>query len=463
MPLAWRHRSTESEVKTVKGLTKFPKSFIWGTATASYQIEGAVSEDGRGPSIWDRFCHTPGNVVNDETGDVACDHYHHWQADLRLLKSLGVNAYRFSIAWPRIIPDGAGTINPKGLDFYDRLIDHLLQDGIEPFPTLYHWDLPQALEDRGGWTNRDSAGWFTDYATAVVGRFGDRVKRWVTFNEPNVFTILGYGVGEHAPGLRGEESMLRAINNVNRAHGLATRSIRGLGRGNEVGIVVVIEPYRPAAPDKAYREAAARLDCLWNRALVDPALLGRNAEGMLPLLERVAHSDDETDFADPVDFFGLNHYGPAYVAPSSETILGAKRVAAPAGTPLTEMNTPIDPAAFRETLLMLRARYGDLPIYITENGCAFPDRPDEFGRIHDGERIKFLRDYLGAALDAFADGCNIKGYFVWSFLDNFEWAHGYSKRFGLVHIDDETRDRTPKDSFTYFREVAASGDPRFVP
>ncbi|MDR3514955.1 MAG: GH1 family beta-glucosidase [Azospirillaceae bacterium] len=437
-------------------MSTFGSDFIWGTATSAYQIEGAVAEDGRLPSIWDDFSHQGGTVDGDDTGDVACDHYHRWRDDIALLKTLGVQAYRFSIAWPRVVPGGTGAVNDKGLDFYDRLVDALLAAGIEPFPTLYHWDLPQSLEDRGGWTNRDAAGWFTDYAEAVVNRLGRRVRRWTTFNEPNVFVIHGYGNGVHAPGRRDRTAMFQALNNVNRAHGLATTMMRAQGLGLQVGIVITMTTYRPARFNRACETAAQTLDTLWNRGFADPAILGHHAEGLRPWLEGIVQAGDEAAFAAPVDFLGLNHYFPDYVQADPDGLLGTASAGPPPGATVTDMNWEVDPGAFFDTMLMVRERYGDLPILVTENGCAYGTGPGADGQVHDSERIIYHRGYLDAAQQAIKAGVNLKGYFLWSLLDNFEWAAGYAKRFGIVHVDFATQKRTPKDSFDFYRHLIAS-------
>ena len=427
-----------------------PENFIWGASTAAYQIEGAAREDGRGPSIWDVFSHTPGKVKTGETGDVACDHYHRYREDVALMRDLGLDAYRFSVSWSRVLPQGTGAPNEKGLDFYARLIDALQEAGIEPWLCLYHWDLPQALHERGGWTARDAADWFGDYADLLARRFGSRVARWITFNEPNVFTIAGYATGMHAPGVADLGAMTAAAHGVNRAHGRAVDAIRAHSSA-PVGVVCNQQPVRPHRPGTDDEASAAFLDLVWNRMFADPMLLGDYPEGLRPLFASLIEAGDLAAVRRPVDFFGVNHYSPVYVRADASAPGGLALADPPHAAPKTMMGWEIAPDAFRATLVAEHRRYG-LPIVVTENGVAFPDRPGPDGRVDDRGRIAYLDAYLGAVAGAVADGARIDGYFVWSLLDNFEWAEGYAPRFGIIHVDYATQKRTPKASFGWLRD-----------
>ncbi|GAA0248814.1 GH1 family beta-glucosidase [Saccharothrix mutabilis subsp. mutabilis] len=446
-------------------MTDFPSGFRWGVATSSYQIEGGVAEDGRGRSIWDAFCEVPGAVAGGDTGAVACDHYHRWPLDVALLGDLGVDAYRFSVAWPRVQPTGAGLVERRGLDFYRRLCEALLERGIEPFPTLYHWDLPQALEERGGWRSRDTAMRFVEYATVVHDALGDLVTKWTTFNEPYVSSIVGYGEGRHAPGAREGHGALAAAHHLLLAHGLAVREMRGV-EGHEFGIVLNQSPSVPVSASERDVAAARRHDLLLRRQFTDPLFGGRYPEDYEEVFAGVTdlsfrHDGDLAAIGVPLDYVGINYYYRQHVAdaphrdpdPATRTAIdiGIDTTRLP-DVPRTAMNWPVEPAGLTETLLGLRDRYPDLPpVYLTENGCAYPDRPG----FADQERIDYLRDHLAAAREAMTAGVDLRGYFVWSFLDNFEWAHGYKHRFGLVHVDYETQDRTPRASYHWYREVLA--------
>ncbi len=432
-----------------------PHDFIWGASTAAYQIEGAAREDGRGPSIWDVFSHTPGKVKTGETGDVACDHYHRYKEDIALMRDLDLDAYRFSVSWPRVLPTGEGAANEKGLDFYSRLIDALLEAGIEPWLCLYHWDLPQALHERGGWTSRDSAGWFGAYADLLARRFGGRIARWVTFNEPNVFTIAGYATGLHAPGVSDIGAMLAAAHNVNRAHGRAVDAIRAATRA-PVGIVCNQQPARAQRPGTDDDASAAFLDLVWNRMFADPMILGDYPEGLKPLFAPLISDGDLAAIKRPLDFFGLNHYSPVYVRNDPAAPGGLSLAEAPEGAPRTMMGWEIAPDAFRDTLITEHQRY-QLPIVVTENGIAFRDAVGLDGRVNDQGRIEYLASYLSAVAQAIHAGARIDGYCVWSLLDNFEWAEGYEPRFGIVHVDYATQKRTPKDSYFWLKAVMDQG------
>ncbi|WP_084960129.1 GH1 family beta-glucosidase [Thermoactinospora rubra] len=442
-------------------------TFIWGTATAAYQIEGAADEDGRGPSIWDTFSHEPGRVRDGHTGDVACDHYHRWPQDVALLAELGVDAYRFSIAWPRVLPEGTGAVNPKGLDFYERLVDALLEAGIAPVPTLYHWDLPQALEDRGGWLNRDTAGYFADYVAVVAERLSDRVSRWITLNEPFVHMVQGYALGVHAPGRALMLDALPVAHHQLLGHGLAVRALRAAG-APEVWIANNCSPARPASPSsEADRAAAEAYATLHNWLFNDPLFLGTYPD--LPSGLSPGSSSGEPSFgvtlgcvrdgdldviATPIDGLGVNYYNPTLLAaPCPDDVLPFDIVPL-TGYPTTAFGWPVVPDGLRELLVALKERYGAAlpPVYVTENGCSQPDVPGQDGVVDDQARIAFLDGHIAALDRARAEGVDVRGYFVWSLLDNFEWAEGYHQRFGLVHVDFATQRRTPKASFHWFRE-----------
>jgi beta-glucosidase len=434
--------------------TSFPDGFLWGASTAAYQIEGAVREDGRGASIWDTFTRLPGMILGDDTGDVACDHYHRWPEDVALMRELGLGAYRLSTAWPRILPEGRGQVNAKGLEFYDRLVDAVMAADIEPWICLYHWDLPQTLEYRGGWQNRDVASWFADYAQLTVRRLGDRVKHWATFNEPNAACVKGYGDGEHAPGIRGRKSALQAIHVMNLAHGLGVDAMRSEHADLLIGNIYNFHPREPASDREEDEVAAIMLDALWNRSFPEPQILGHYPEPLAAEMEPLVEPGDLDIIKRKPDYFAINHYTRTRVRRDPDHPFEVGVLPPSPGTPVTEMGWEIAPDAFRSVLIEVKERYaGDLPIYILENGAAFPDRVEADERIRDGQRIAYLRDYLGAVLDAIEAGVPVRGYFVWSLLDNFEWTLGYSKRFGLVHVDYDTLARRPKDSFYFYRDL----------
>ncbi|MDQ1645306.1 MAG: beta-glucosidase [Cryptosporangiaceae bacterium] len=431
----------------------FPPGFLFGVATAAYQIEGAVDEDGRGPSIWDTFAHTPGRIKNGDTGDVACDHYHRYAEDVELISGLGAGAYRFSIGWPRLQPGGRGPVNPGGAAFYDRLVDALLAKGIAPYVTLYHWDLPQELEDAGGWMNRDTAERFGEYAELAYGVLGDRVTSWITLNEPFVTTSHGYALGVHAPGRTLMEAAFPVAHHQLLGHGLATRALTAAGAAS-VGITQNMAPCWPADPDsEADRAAAIRLDGLHNRTYADPVLLGRYPDDLAGLypgadLDVIRPGDLET-IAAPIAFLGVNYYFPNRVRATPDHPFGFEEMRVP-GAPQTSFGWSVVPEAFTELLTSLRDRYPGLPpIYITENGCAYPDE------IHAERRIDYLRSHLGAVAAAVEQGVDIRGYFCWSLMDNFEWAEGYGQRFGLVNVDYATQDRTPRDSYRWYQQLIA--------
>ncbi len=434
------------------------EDFRFGVATSAYQIEGAVREDGRGESNWDRFVHAEGNVVKAETGDVACDHYHRWREDVDLIAALRIESYRFSIAWPRIQPDGSGPPLRKGLDFYRGLVERLLERGVEPTATLFHWDLPQALEERGGWAARDTALRFAEYAGIVAAELGDVVDRFITINEPWVVSFLGYQEGRKAPGIRDWPTALRASHHVQLAHGLGMAAVRAaVRRPLLVGPALNLSPIHPASSDDADREAAARQDGYLNRWFLDPLLRGAYPQDMVRLYERVygpfdvvAPGDLEAISA-PIDFLGVNYYNPmrARALPGS---LPLELELIDGRPPLTSMGWEVDPDGLRQTLTRLRDEYGAPPIYITENGAAYPDGDDP---IEDAERTDYLERHLAALHATIADGVDVRRYFLWSLLDNFEWEHGYDQRFGIVHVDFETQARTPKRSALMYSDHIA--------
>ena len=434
----------------------FPAGFHWGAATASYQIEGAANEDGKGESIWDRFSHTPGRVERGETGDVACDHYHRLDEDVALMRELGLTSYRFSISWPRIQPSGRGSVNSKGLDFYQRLVDSLLEAGIRPFPTLYHWDLPQALEDEGGWPNRDLAGCFADYAGLMVDALGDRVHTWLIFNEPWIFTLLGYMIGIHAPGRTGFETFARASHTVALAQGDAFRAMRASNGALEIGSAFSMSHCEPVGDDDRDADAAERYHRFSNVWFLEPALLGRYPDAFQSGIPNEAMGVREGDMERclaPFDFIGVNLYSRTQVRfDETSEHLGAIPGGHPVG-PLTDMGWEVWPDALHDVIMRVTRDYDAPVIEVTENGCAYGDGPDERGRVADVRRIEYYRGYLAGVARAIESGAKVRGYHAWSLLDNFEWAHGYSKRFGLVHVDFETHDRTPKDSSRWYTDV----------
>jgi beta-glucosidase len=441
---------------------KPPPRFLWGVSTSSYQIEGAANEDGRGPSIWDTYSRLPGKIKNGDTGDVACDHYHRYREDVALMQEFGVQAYRFSVAWPRIMPEGRGAINKAGLAFYDRLIDAVMAAGIEPWLCLYHWDLPQVLGDKGGWTNRDCAQWFADYTNVVAHHYGDRVKRFATVNEPSVFTLFGFALGGQAPGIVDRSMLLRAIHHVNLGHGAAIDRVRASVKNASLGAIHNCQPCRPATDKPENRVAAETLDAYWNLAFPNPQLRGVYPPPIAELMTPYLKSDDLKHICRPVDWFGLNHYSPNYVVASDTTPLGLWFGDAPADVPRSTMGWPVEPDGFREILTRMHNRY-NLPIYVTENGTAYADKPTADGKVPDEPRIAYLKAYTAAMFDAIADGVDIRGYFVWALLDNFEWSSGYSERFGLVYVDYPTLRRLPKDSFRWFADQIKASSASSVP
>ncbi len=439
----------------------FPEGFVWGTATASYQVEGAWTEDGKGESIWDRFSHTPGKIKKGDTGDVACDHYHRWPEDVHLMQELGLSAYRFSVAWPRILPNGRGPVNQVGLDFYSRLVDALLEAGITPYATLYHWDLPQALQDEGGWPRRSTAEAFVEYADVVSRRLGDRVKHWITHNEPWCVSMLSYQIGEHAPGHHDTQEALWAAHHVLLSHGWAVPVLRANSPGGEAGITLNHTHYTPASRSQADVAQARRLDGWFNRWYFDPVFgygypadmtAGHEAEGTLPQGLAFVQPGDMEAIAAPLDFVGLNYYTREVIRAAEAGNLPQEVFAAPASE-WTDMPWEVYPEGLYQLLSRVHFHYHAPKIYITENGCSYSDGPDAAGRVRDARRIAYLQAHFAAAHRALQAGVPLAGYFVWSFLDNFEWARGYDQRFGLVWVDYGTQQRLPKDSALWYRSV----------
>ncbi|HEY0068472.1 MAG TPA: GH1 family beta-glucosidase [Chloroflexia bacterium] len=430
----------------------FPPGFVWGAATAAYQIEGAWNEDGKGESIWDRFSHTPGKVHGGDTGDIACNHYYRYRDDIALMKQLGLQAYRFSVSWPRVIPEGRGKVNPAGLDFYDRLVDELLSTGIQPFLTLYHWDLPQALQDTGGWDNRDTTGYFADYAALMAKRLGDRVQRWTTFNEPYVSAFVGNLSGEHAPGFTDRALAFRVTHHLLVAHGLAVQAIRSSAPGVEAGIVLDFAPPEPANDTDANRDA---VEAMWQGGgalFIDPLLRAHYPVAVQAKIEEskvAVKPGDLALIAQPLDFMGVNYYRRMVTDEQGKP-------ARVEGAEYTEMDWEVHAPAFKRLLLRLAREYRLPPLYITENGASFVDEVGQDGKVHDPRRVSYLTEHLGAVREAMAEGMDIRGYFVWSLLDNFEWAKGYSKRFGIVYVDYPTQRRIVKDSGQWYAQAIAN-------
>lgn len=428
---------------------KFPHNFLWGAATAAYQVEGAWNEDGRGESIWDRFSHTPGNVSNGDTGDIACDHYRRWEQDIVLMRQLGLKAYRFSTSWSRVLPTGRGRINPEGLDFYDRLVDGLCAANIEPLLTLYHWDLPQALQDEGGWDNRNTAHAFADYAALMVKRLGDRVRFWTTFNEPSVITFIGFLTGEHAPGVKDQRMAYQVAHHLMVAHGLGVQAIRAAKPDVNAGIVLNLWPAEPAS-DSAEDVAAA--DKFWDESetlFLDPIFKGHYPPAVYDLVGKNMPKMQDGDMAliaQKLDYVGINYYSRHLVSSKGEL----KEIA---GSEYTEMGWEVCAPALRRMLVKINSEYDLPPIYITENGVAFKDEISTDGKIHDPRRIEYLKNHFIQTRLAMLDGVDVRGYMVWSLMDNFEWGHGFSKRFGLTYTDYATQKRIVKDSGEWYANV----------
>lgn len=463
--------TTESQTESGAGL-ELPAGFLFGAATAAYQIEGAANADGRGPSIWDTFSHQPGRVLGGDTGDVAVEHYHRYREDVALMAGLGLQAYRFSISWPRVQPDGRGPLNQAGVDFYSRLVDELLAAGIEPWPTLYHWDLPQPLEDAGGWPERATAERFADYAGAISTALGDRVSQWTTLNEPWCSAFLGYGSGVHAPGRQDPAAAVRAGHHLMLGHGLAASLISSAG--HQVGVTINLYDVLPASDREIDREAARRIDGLQNRFFLDPVLLGSYPEDVIADLAGVTdfsfvQEGDLAVISTPLDILGVNYYtrhvvtgdatdgndghgGPA--GSQASPWPGSEQVGfIPGELPVTAMGWEIHAEGLTSVLERVAREYPAVPLYVTENGAAFFDEPDADGLVRDTDRVRYLEGHLRACRDAVDAGVPLKGYFCWSLFDNFEWSWGYSRRFGLVYVDYETQTRTPKSSAYWYSDL----------
>ncbi len=438
---------------------RFPKEFLWGSATASYQIEGYPLADGAGASIWHRFSHTPGTIYEGHNGDIACDHYHRWQEDIEWMKRLNLNAYRFSTAWARILPEGTGRVNPAGLDFYKRLVDALLENGITPMITLYHWDLPASLHDRGGWMNRESMEWFADYASLMFRELGDRVPLWVTLNEPWVVMALGYLFGQHAPGLRDLGGASRAGHHMLLAHARAVKAFRAFAPTNaQIGIVTNLGPQQPATDSPQDQMIATLWHNFINRYFLDPIFRGEYPQAVLSFVGEFAPPIEEGDMETiqtPIDFLGVNYYTRNVLTYDATDAFGSRTVHQE-GKTYTEMGWEVYPEGLYEILRWVKDEYGDIPLYITENGAAFHDEVNEKGEVEDSLREEYIRLHLEQCHRAIEDGIPLKGYFYWSLMDNFEWAFGYSKRFGLLYVDFETQQRTLKRSGRWYAEWVAN-------
>jgi beta-glucosidase len=438
---------------------RFPDGFLWGAATSAYQIEGSPLADGAGPSTWHRFCRLRGAIMNGDTGDTACDHYRRFGEDVGLMRELGLSSYRFSVSWSRVLPEGRGRPNMKGFDFYARLVDLLLEAGIQPFVTLYHWDFPAALDDRGGWTNRDSVEWFADYARLLFERLADRVTMWSTLNEPFMISHAGYVEGVHAPGHRSLAEAAAVARHLLLAHGAAVRVYRGIARGS-IGLVVNLEPKHPASDAAADVAAAQRADAYMNLQYLDPVLLRRwpdELEAFLGPASRAPSPAERAQIAEPIDFVGINYYSRGLTRHDPDAVPTQASSVPPRDDAVTAMGWEVYPEGLTETLLRVTERYGKVPLYVTENGAAFDDpKPGPDGVVDDPRRIAYLSDHLAATAEAIARGADVRGYFAWSLLDNFEWQHGYAKRFGLIRVDFASQQRTLKRSALFYRDVIAS-------
>ncbi len=438
----------------------FPDSFTWGTATSAYQVEGAWNIDGKGLSIWDEFVRRPGAVRNGYRGDVACDHYTKYRDDILLLKDLGVKAYRFSVSWPRIIPEGTGQKNQKGIDFYRKIVDQLLEVGINPYVTLYHWDLPLTLQDKGGWANRDVVGWFSDYVDAIVGSFAGSVENFIIINEPSVIAYVGHYQGVHAPGVRSKRAYFATSHHLNLCHGDGVEIIRQVCPRAKAGSTFTHFPIRPASSHPDDIRAAQLMDAVWTGAYLDSIFLGKYPELLIDDFSEFIKDDDLKRINRPGDFMGVNHYSPDYGKSAQSDAFGAVLdYAHDSKTDLkdenhTDLGWIIEPEALYETLMTIKERYHSPVIYITEGGCAYNDEPTIDGRVHDDRRIKYYKRYLAEVSRAIQEGVDIRAYFAWSFLDNFEWSEGYSARFGLVYVDfAKNLERIPKDSYSWFQKM----------
>ncbi|MDQ3937094.1 MAG: GH1 family beta-glucosidase [Chloroflexota bacterium] len=437
---------------------RFPPGFVWGFAASAYQIEGAADEDGRGTSIWDTYCRQPGTIVNGDTGDVACDHYHRYRDDVRLLSELGASAYRFSVSWPRVLPGGTGAVNQRGIDFYERLVDALLEAGVQPMVNVFHWDLPQALQDRGGFANPEVVGWFADYAALLAARLGDRVSDWMTLNEPGVFAFLAHADGVHAPGQRDWPTAIRVADHELRAHAAAGQAIRAAVQRARIGIAVDVNQAAPATDSQRDRVAADEWHAARDGWFLDP-LFGRGYPPVGLRAHEAAGHLEGVELSDPpaggLDYLGVNYYRRETIAARSDQPFDWE-VAPPRDAELTEMGWHVAPDGLSDVLLALHREYSPAEIVVTENGAAYPDAIGHDGKIRDPARESYLARHIAAAADALDAGVPLTGYYVWSLLDNFEWSYGYSKRFGLVHVDFATQHRTVKQSGRWYQALLAN-------
>ena len=434
---------------------KFPDGLEWGAATAAYQIDGAAGQDGRGPSIWDTFSHTPGKVRDGDTGDVACDSYHRLDDDLALIEWLGLRAYRFSISWARVLPEGRGAVNRAGLDYYRRLLHGLAQRGVVPYVTLYHWDLPQALQDLGGWNNRDTADRFGEYVALVAAELGDLVPNWITLNEPWCAAFLGHHTGYHAPGLRSLPAAFDAAHQLLRAHGAAVAALRASGVSGRIGVTLNLSDVHAATGSEADRTAAARIDAHENRWFLDPILRGSYPADLADHTDLAfVHDGDLAAISAPLDFFGVNYYEQHRVVADPVGLFGARKL--PVEPPLTDGGCGVRPEGLRRILARVASEYTSLPLYVTENGAAYRDEPDADGYVQDSARVAYFDAHVRALHDALADGVDLRGYFAWSLMDNFEWAEGYTRRFGITYVDFPTGARVPKASGHWYRALLAA-------
>lgn len=441
-------------------IIQFPKDFLWGAATAAYQIEGAYDEDGRGLSIWDTFTRVPGNIHNGDNGDIACDSYHRYEEDIALMKELGIQTYRFSISWPRILPNGTGEVNLKGLDYYHRLVDKLLENGIEPFCTLYHWDLPQALQDMGGWKNRATIDAFVRYAEIIFKEFTGKINYWVTFNEPWCVSFKSHYIGDQAPGEKNLQSALDVAHHLLVAHGKTVQLFRQLGTSGQIGYAPNVSWHEPFSDRQVDIDACRRRVGWMVEWFMDPVYKGEYPEFMKEVFAakganvHIQPGDMET-ISQPIDFLGINYYmGSVSRYKQGEGLFDLEEVNE--GYDRTDFNWPIYPRGFYKVLVHIKECYGSIPIYITENGACYNDEPAE-GRVRDVKRVDYLRKHLIQLSRAIESGVDVKGYMTWSLMDNFEWAVGYSKRFGLIHVDYNTLARTKKDSFYWYKKVIGNG------
>jgi beta-glucosidase len=430
----------------------FGPDFVWGASTSAYQIEGAVDLDGRADSIWDVFARTPGNIHSGETAKIATDYYHRFRDDIESIRRGGFGAYRFSVSWPRIIPTGSGPVNGLGLDFYDRVVDECGKRGITPWLCLYHWDLPQSLQDRGGWLNRDIGHWFADYAAAVSRRLGDRVKHWCMLNEAAVHAVIGHGFGDHAPGLRGRSNFIAAMHHLNLAQGLGIQSLRAERNDFKIGTVMCLEPVEAVTKQENDLRAAAYFEAIWKGASLDPLFKGKYPDILAEEFAPVIGANDMADIHQPVDFLGINYYNILHIKHDDNGPLGVTFGPPPADSKFTAMGWAVEPQGLYTQLIDLRDRYGNPPVYIMENGAAFDDKVEADGTVHDTERIEYFRVHFKSAIRAVRDGAKLRGYFMWTLLDDFEWTEGTTKRFGIIHVDFKTLKRTPKASYSWLAD-----------